>query len=101
MQALSGLQFQLSNAARNPKPRPHTKQEILERALRFYPTLAPPEIRAVREPTIADLEAIVIEDGVGHRPGRKQGIRLETDVTGKIPLVFNYGYVSSRFRGQD
>ncbi|KAK0192248.1 FAD dependent oxidoreductase [Armillaria mellea] len=75
-----------------PTARSDTKREILERVIKLYPNIAPPDIRAVREPTVADLEAIVIEDGCGLRPGRKGGVRLEVDSSGSIPLVFNYGH---------
>ncbi len=88
----SGLVSSLiSEKRRNPKARPETKQAILERVIKLYPTIAPPSVRAVRQPTVADVEAIVIEDGVGLRPGRTQGIRLESDTTGQVPLIFNYG----------
>ncbi|CAK5272218.1 unnamed protein product [Mycena citricolor] len=80
-----------------PIPRPETTQNILERAFALCPELAPPEIRAEREPVLDDLKPIIIEEGCGLRPARKGGIRLETDWVetagrGKVPVVFNYGH---------
>ncbi|KAG6848065.1 hypothetical protein H0H87_004327, partial [Tephrocybe sp. NHM501043] len=61
------------------------------------PELAPPEVRAEREPTIEDILPLVIEEGCGFRPARKGGIRLDVkwreldDGNISVPLVFNYG----------
>ena len=75
--------------------RHETTLEILKRAIELCPELAPPQVRAEREPTIDDLLAIVVEEGCGFRPSRKGGVRLDVEwiegVSGKIPLVFNYG----------
>jgi D-amino-acid oxidase len=93
-------QFQLSLTSvvpRYPIARPSTTAEILERSLALCPELAPPEIRAVRAPTIDDLRPLVIEEGCGFRPARKGGVRLDVDWTTNgtraIPVIFNYGYV--------
>ncbi|KAJ7236029.1 hypothetical protein C8J57DRAFT_1194575 [Mycena rebaudengoi] len=81
----------------HPLPRPETTLDILKRGLALCPELAPPEIRAQRDPTLEDLQSIVIEEGCGLRPARRGGIRLElewfqgNDET-NIPLVFNYGH---------
>ncbi|KAG6878040.1 hypothetical protein C0992_008731 [Termitomyces sp. T32_za158] len=81
-----------------PRPRAKMTRDILERTFKMCPELAPPEIRAEREPTIEDVLPLVIEEGCGLRPGRIGGIRLdvewrvarEGDVS--IPIVFNYGH---------
>ena len=72
----------------------------MERALALYPELAAPDIRAHRDPVASDLEPLVIEDGCGLRPSRKDGIRLEVEWAEvprsqgrKIPIIHNYGLV--------
>ncbi|KAJ6611007.1 D-amino-acid oxidase [Mycena sp. CBHHK59/15] len=80
-----------------PVPRPETTLDILQRGFALCPELAPPEIRAQRQPTVEDLQPIIIEEGCGLRPGRKGGIRLEVEwAVGKdqtkVPVVFNYGH---------
>ena len=79
-----------------PVARPETTTEILTRALALCPELAPPEVRATRQPIVDDLRPIVIEEGCGFRPVRKGGIRLDgfwhEGSSGKIPIVCNYGY---------
>ena len=49
-----------------------------------------------------DLRALILEEGCGFRPARKGGIRLDIDwvdgKAGRIPVVFNYGYVISLLR---
>jgi len=75
-------------------------RDILERAFEMCPELAPPEIRAQREPVLEDVSTLVIEEGCGLRPGRIGGIRLDVEWrnTGRrrdkamIPVVFNYGH---------
>ncbi|KAI0037134.1 nucleotide-binding domain-containing protein [Vararia minispora EC-137] len=74
-----------------PVPRPETKVDILQRALDFYPEIAPPNIRAVRKPTIDDLIPLIVDEGCGLRPSRKGGIRLETEWMG-VPVIHNYGH---------
>ncbi|KAJ7270844.1 hypothetical protein C8J57DRAFT_1319890 [Mycena rebaudengoi] len=85
-----------------PIPRRETTQNILERGLAFCPELAPPEIRAQREPTLEDLQSIVVEEGCGLRPGRKGGIRLEVEWfergDQKVPVVYNYGHGSAGYQ---
>ncbi|KAF7323833.1 Nuclear export factor [Mycena kentingensis (nom. inval.)] len=82
-----------------PIPRPETTQDILQRGFALCPELAPPEIRAQREPTVEDLKPIIIEEGCGLRPARKGGIRLEVEWVAapgpnavKVPVVHNYGH---------
>ncbi|KAG9311669.1 hypothetical protein JVU11DRAFT_7904 [Chiua virens] len=78
-----------------PVPRDTDRSYILTRVLALCPELAPPSVRASRDPTIEDLEALIVDEGCGLRPGRKGGIRLEGGLleTGgkKIPVVYNYG----------
>lgn len=74
-----------------------TTRDILERALAIAPELAPPEIRATRQPTVEDLYSIIIEEGTGLRPARHGGVRLEVEwaklegSSKKLPIVHNYG----------
>ncbi|KAJ7336451.1 D-amino-acid oxidase [Mycena albidolilacea] len=80
-----------------PTPRHETTQDILKRGFALCPELAPPEIRAQREPVLEDLQPIIIEEGCGLRPARKGGIRLEVEWASvqdqkKVPVVFNYGH---------
>ncbi|KAI0060748.1 D-aspartate oxidase [Artomyces pyxidatus] len=82
-----------------PAPRPETTIDILQRGLALCPELAPPSVRAERTPTIDDLKPLIVEEGCGLRPGRKGGIRLESErvaVPGahgrKVPVVHNYGH---------
>ncbi|KAA1473001.1 FAD dependent oxidoreductase [Dentipellis sp. KUC8613] len=82
-----------------PVPRPETAEDILRRGLAVCPELASPEVRAVRSPTVEDLQALIVEEGCGFRPARTGGIRLETelfDVPGsqgrKVPVIYNYGH---------
>lgn len=83
-----------------PRPRAKMTRDILERTFKMCPELAPPEIRAEREPTIEDVLPLIIEEGCGLRPGRIGGIRLDVEwrIAGEgdvsIPIVFNYGCVS-------
>ena len=60
-----------------PRPRPEITLDILTRALALCPELAPPEIRAIRTPTVEDLSHIVVGEGCGLRPSQKGGARLE------------------------
>ncbi|KAJ6457700.1 D-amino-acid oxidase [Mycena sanguinolenta] len=79
-----------------PGPREKTKTAILEKALALWPEIAPPDVRKDRAPTVGDLEPIIVEDGVGLRPHRSDGIRIEAEwfeangVT--APVVFHYGH---------
>lgn len=81
-----------------PKPRPETTRDILERGFALCPELAPPDVRAEREPTIDDVLHHVVGQGCGLRPARKGGIRLEIDWAegvggrGRVPLIYNYGH---------
>lgn len=84
---------------RYPLPRPETTRDILERGFAMCPELAPPEVRKQREPTLEDVLPLIIEEGCGLRPARKDGIRLEMEwfEAGKntrVPVVFNYGYLA-------
>lgn len=80
---------------RYPVARPETTTDILERVFALCPELVSPEIRAQRAPTVDDIRPLIIEEGCGFRPGRRGGIRLETEwiegKKGKIPVVHNYG----------
>ena len=74
--------------------------------LEIAPEVAPPQIVAQRQPTIDDIRPLIIEEGCGLRPGRIGGIRLESITlsgtnSSSVPVVFNYGWVSSHRRGQD
>ncbi|KAJ7593506.1 FAD dependent oxidoreductase [Mycena floridula] len=80
-----------------PVPRPEITEDILKRTFALCPELAPPEVRAQRDPTIEDVRAIIIEEGCGLRPARKDGIRLDVEwIEGigkpRVPIIFNYGH---------
>ncbi|KAJ6469204.1 D-amino-acid oxidase [Mycena vitilis] len=79
-----------------PLPREETKTAILEKALALWPEIAPPEARQDRAPTIQDLYPIIVEDGLGLRPHRNEGIRIEVEWVeahgAKAPVVFHYGH---------
>ncbi|KAG8988015.1 hypothetical protein FRB90_003015 [Tulasnella sp. 427] len=82
-----------------PHPRPEMTRSILERCLALCPELVPPEVREKdpsRQPNIEDLKPIIIEEGCGLRPARKDGIRLESEIvqgsTRKAVVVHNYGH---------
>ncbi|KAJ3811691.1 D-amino-acid oxidase [Lentinula aff. lateritia] len=84
-----------------PHPRPEITEHILARGLKLCPDLAPPEIRAEREPTVDDLRPLILDVGVGFRPYRNGGVRVGVewmdssplkDKGKKIPVVFNYGH---------
>jgi hypothetical protein len=87
-----------------PAPRPETTTDILTRALAVCPELAPPHIRAARQPTVDDLLPIVIENGCGLRPARKGGVRIELEwfraigKSGKVPVVYNYGHAGGGYQ---
>ncbi|KAH9477485.1 D-amino-acid oxidase [Psilocybe cubensis] len=82
-----------------PQARPEITEDILKRGLALCPELAPPEVRAVRKPTLDDLLSHVVGQGCGLRPARKGGFRLELEwFDGKkvkrddrIPIIHNYG----------
>lgn len=81
---------------RYPKPRATDRTYVLTRILALCPDLAPPSVRASREPTVGDLEALIVDEGCGLRPARMGGIRLEVGSLErgegeKIPVVYNYG----------
>ncbi|KAJ7722839.1 D-aspartate oxidase [Mycena metata] len=79
-----------------PLPREETKIAIMEKALALWPEIAPPEARKDRVPTIEDLYPILVEEGLGLRPHREDGIRIESqwvETNGvKAPVVFHYGH---------
>ncbi|KZT02946.1 uncharacterized protein LAESUDRAFT_762372 [Laetiporus sulphureus 93-53] len=87
-----------------PTSRSETTEYILQRCLALCPELAPPEVRAQRAPTVDDLRALIIEVGVGLRPARKSGLRLETiwvsasEDGRKLPAFLNYGHSGSGFQ---
>jgi hypothetical protein len=78
-------------------PRAPTKRKLLEDGLALCPELAPPEVTALRKPTLDDVLDLVVDEGCGMRPERKGGIRLEVqwfprESTGEsVPVVYNYG----------
>ena len=82
-----------------PQPRPETTEEILLRGFRLCPELAPPEVRSTRSPTINDVLPLVVGEGCGLRPARKEGVRVELEWIdgvkvkreGKVAIVHNYG----------
>lgn len=82
---------------RYPNPRQEITKDILKRTFALCPELAPPEIRAQREPTVEDLDSILIEEGCGFRPARDAGVRLEVEWMdiprgeGQVPVIYNYG----------
>ncbi|KAJ7267954.1 hypothetical protein C8J57DRAFT_1228564 [Mycena rebaudengoi] len=84
-----------------PAPRAKTKIAIMEKALTFWPDIAPPEIRKKRTPTVEDLIPIFVGDGLGMRPSRSDGIRLEVEWFEanqiRVPIVFQYGHGGSGF----
>lgn len=76
--------------------RPEITTDILTRGLALCPELAPPEILAQRAPTVDDLRPLISQVGVGLRPMREGGIRLDFELMdspskGRIPVVYNYG----------
>ncbi|KAL4073565.1 hypothetical protein J3A83DRAFT_4357577 [Scleroderma citrinum] len=86
-----------------PVPRKEDRDDILTRVLALCPELAPPDVRAERTPTIDDLRFLIIDEGCGFRPGRKGGVRLETEwFEGgggtKIPVIYNYGHSGMGFQ---
>ncbi|ESK85652.1 d-amino-acid oxidase [Moniliophthora roreri MCA 2997] len=85
-----------------PVPRPEITEDILERGFALCPELAPPDVRAQRTPTIDDVRPIIVEEGCGHRPARKGGIRLETlwiqGNNKKVPVVTNYGHGAAGYQ---
>lgn len=77
-----------------PSPRPEATADILRRGFALCPELAPPSIRAVREPTVEDVRSIIIEEGCGLRPARKGNkVRLDVKYRNNVPIVFNIGFV--------
>ncbi|KAL1741838.1 hypothetical protein HDZ31DRAFT_84570 [Schizophyllum fasciatum] len=87
-----------------PAPRPELARSILERAFAVCPEIAPPEVRAVRKPTLDDVLPLIVEEGVGRRPARKGGVRIETEWFSnkagiKVPVVHNYGHAGSGYEG--
>lgn len=82
-----------------PQARPEITEDILKRGLALCPELAPPEVRAVRKPTLNDLLSHVVGQGCGLRPARKGGFRLELEWfdgqkvkrNDRIPIIHNYG----------
>ncbi|KDR68348.1 hypothetical protein GALMADRAFT_256974 [Galerina marginata CBS 339.88] len=89
-----------------PHARPETTEDILTRGLVLCPELAPPEVRAIRTPTLADILPHVVGEGCGLRPGRKGGIRLEVEWIdgekvrreGRVPVIHNYGHAGYGFQ---
>ncbi|KAJ6617117.1 D-amino-acid oxidase [Mycena sp. CBHHK59/15] len=84
-----------------PLPRPETKRAIMEKALALWPDIAPPEVRKERAPTVEDLIPLIVEEGLGLRPHRDAGIRIDVEWVeahgAKAPVVFHYGHGSFGF----
>ncbi|KDQ10522.1 hypothetical protein BOTBODRAFT_36218 [Botryobasidium botryosum FD-172 SS1] len=89
----------------DPQPRPDITASILRRNLVFCPDLVPHHLRQNEaEPTVQELESLVIETGCGFRPARKEGIRIETDWFERedgtrVPMVYNYGHGGGGYQG--
>jgi D-amino-acid oxidase len=66
------------------QPDPNLAQRIMQRAVDFYPSLVPK--------TGAVTELSVIRHGVGLRPMRKDGPRVEAERIGGQWVVHNYGH---------
>ncbi|TFK67136.1 D-amino-acid oxidase [Pluteus cervinus] len=85
-----------------PTPRPEITKDILTRVIGLAPELAPPEVRAHRQPTADDLIPLIIEEGCGLRPAREDGIRLEVEWytlgENKVPVVHNYGHSGTGYQ---
>ncbi|TFK41511.1 D-aspartate oxidase [Crucibulum laeve] len=80
-----------------PLPRPETTLDILKRALLLCPDLAPPEVRAQRQPAVEDLQSLILEECCGLRPYREGGMRLEVERLqapngAQVPIIHNYGH---------
>jgi D-amino-acid oxidase len=75
-----GGTFEVHNT--NTQPHPDTAKQILERC------------RAIAPHLVRDLH--IIRHGVGLRPARQGGIRLETEYKSmgakSIPIIHNYGH---------
>ncbi|KAF7348519.1 D-amino-acid oxidase [Mycena venus] len=82
----------------HPTSRPETVKLIKERGIAAYPELLPPHKR--ENPNIADLN--VLEEGVGLRPTRKGGVRVEITSLNlgdkSVPVVHNYGHGGAGFQ---
>lgn len=83
-----------------PHPHAEVTADILKRSLALCPEIVPPASRANGKiASVDDLQSIIIEPGCGFRPGRKGGIRLESEwrtrpgsqSTAKVLIVHNYG----------
>jgi len=87
-----------------PVPRATDRTYILTHVLALCPDLVPPSVRANREPTVEDLEALIVDEGCGLRPARMGGIRLEVGSLERegerenIPVVYNYGHSGMGFQ---
>ena len=86
-----------SRASREPSIRPEITEAILQRVLTLAPEFSPKYTGGSSHvPTVDDLRPLIISENCGLRPGRKGGIRLESDVSmlkggGSLPVVYNYG----------
>ncbi|CAA7270241.1 unnamed protein product [Cyclocybe aegerita] len=79
-----------------PSPRPETMRDILKRTLALCPELVPPGSRKGGIQEVETLLPLVISEGCGLRPMRKEGLDISTRYidppTGKrIPVVHNFG----------
>lgn len=73
----------------DPNPDPNIANRILERALRIHP--------ALKGKTIKDLD--VVRHGVGLRPYREGGLRLEKEKMDGTWVVHNYGHAGWGYQG--
>ena len=66
------------------QPDPNLAQRIMQRAVNFHPSLVP------KTGSVSELS--VIRHGVGLRPMRKDGPRVEAEIVGGQWVVHNYGH---------
>lgn len=74
----------------DPNPDPNVAMRILKRAVEMQPELAGGK-------GIAGLD--IIRHGVGLRPARNGGVRIEREVIGDLTVVHNYGHGGWGYQG--
>lgn len=77
----------------DPNPDPNTAVRIMKRCVQLHPKLT-------KGKTIGELD--IIRHGVGLRPGRRDGVRLERDETifdDGTPVIHNYGHGGWGYQG--
>ncbi len=83
-----GGTYQLGNWEANPEP--NTAVRIMQRAIEYHPELAGGK----------GIEALdIIRHGVGLRPARKGGVRLEKEKINGTWVVHNYGHAGWGYQG--